>query len=108
MSELKQKLIRRLEAIPGISHQPWPDRNDGFSVLLLNGKEVAHFHNFHEIDLRLGKKFIKDSGLKHYADSIKHPKRSPNSQFIEIRFHNAKDVNKIVKLVNQLVADTKK
>ena len=102
MPKLKSELVKRLEEIKGLRHQPWPDRDDGFSSISFEGKEIGHFHNFNEIDLRLGKTLIKSEGLQHYPDSIKHPKRSPNSQFIEIRFRKKADLDKIVRVVRLL------
>ncbi|MBO6558829.1 MAG: DUF5519 family protein [Pseudomonadales bacterium] len=103
MSRLKDELVSRLEQIPGISHVPYPDRKDGFSGLNYLDKEIGHFHNFNELDLRLGKRLIKQEGLKHYPDSKNHPNRGPGSQFIEVRFHRRKDIEKLVGLVNLLV-----
>ena len=104
MAALKDELIVRLEKIPGISHVPYPERQDGFSALNHRGKEIGHFHNFNEIDLRLGKQLIRQEGLKHPADSSKHPKRIPNSPFIELRFHHQRDISKVVHLVGLLVS----
>ncbi|MCB1647109.1 MAG: DUF5519 family protein [Pseudomonadales bacterium] len=104
MKSLKHELVLQLEKIPGIEHVPCPDRDDGFSVLNFRGKEIGHFHNFNEIDLRLGKQLIRQEGLKHPADSSKHPKRSPNSPFIELRFHHQRDISKVVHLVGLLVS----
>lgn len=105
MAKLKAELVRRLEDIPGVTHRVWPDRDDGFSTLHFHGKEIGHFHNFNEIDLRLGKTLIKSHGLLPYPDSAKHSNRSPNSQFIEIRFRKANDLNKVIELVKQLVME---
>lgn len=99
MSDLKTKLLRELKRIPGVKHQPWPERDDGFSTIHFDGREIAHFHNFNEIDLRLGKRLIKQKNLKHPIDSVKHPKRTVNSQFIEIRFTNNQDIRKVVRLI---------
>jgi hypothetical protein len=38
-------------------------------------------------------------GLKHPTDSRVHPNRSRNSQWFEVRFTSAADVNKVVRLV---------
>lgn len=103
-TRLKELLVGQLEQIPDVVHQPWPGRDDGFSALLFRRKELGHFHNFHELDLRLGKALIKAEGLRHPADSKQHPGRSPNSPFIELRFHNERDVAEIVRLVRLAVA----
>lgn len=108
MAALKDELIVRLEKIPGISHVPYPERQDGFSALNHRGKEIGHFHNFNELDLRLGKRLIKREGLMHYPDSKNHPKRGPNSQFVEIRFHRRQDLDKLVRLVELLVEEGSK
>lgn len=105
MSKLKVELIKRLEQIPGVTHKLWPDRSDGFSTLHCEGKEFGHFHNFNELDLRLGKKLIKLEGLMHYSDSVNHPLRSPNSQFIELRFKSLRDLDRITRLVERLVLE---
>lgn len=103
MAKLKDELVRRLAEIPGVTHRPWPDRDDGFSTVHFEGKEIGHFHSFNEIDLRLGKALIESEGLVHYADSAIHPKRSPNSQFVELRFRKRIDLDRVVRLVNLLV-----
>ena len=103
MANLKLNLIKELERLPGITHQPWPDRDDGFSTVHFHDREIAHFHNFNEIDLRLGKQLIKQENLKQPIDSIRHPKRSAHSAFIEIRFTTAQDVQKIVHLVKRFI-----
>lgn len=107
MSRLKNQLLQKLEQIPGLSHTPWPKRDDGFSTLHFGGKEIGHFHHFNELDLRLGKKLIKEQGLRHHSDSIHHPGRSNASQFIELRFNTSKDLDRIVELVKLLLKDLK-
>jgi hypothetical protein len=105
MVSLKKKLVAQLEKVPGIEHVPYPDRDDGFSGLNFQGKEIAHFHNFNELDLKLGKKLIKREGLTHYSDSINHPNRGANSQYIELRFNNQAELNEVVRLVKLLIAE---
>jgi len=108
MRSLKDELISRLERIPGISHVPFPDRSDGFSGLRYRGREIGHFHHFNELDLKLGRKLIRQQGLKHQPDSEIHPKRGPGSQYIELRFHRREDVDEIVRLVELLAAELSK
>jgi len=107
IGRLKSELIKRLELIPGITHKPWPDRNDGFSTIHLADKEIGHFHNFNEFDLRLGKLLIRRERLKHPVNSAKHPNQPDNSQFIEIAFNRDRDLNRIVRLVKLLVEESK-
>ena len=106
--KLKDELLAELEQIPGVAHVPYPDRDDGFSGLTFRGEDIGHFHHFNEIDLKLGKRLIKREGLKPYPDSKNHPKRSANSQYIEVRFHSTRDLSKVVRLVEQLVGELAK
>ena len=105
MTVLKDELVNRLEQIPGLTHKSWPGRDDGFSTIHFNGKEIGHFHNCNELDLRLGKKLIKQEGLAHHPDSVNHPNRSMNSQYVELRFHEHRDLEPVVRLVNLLVQE---
>ncbi len=98
MSSLRIKLVQRLEKL-GVEDRPWPGRDDGFSSLLYDGKEFAHFHNDNELDIRLTKGVIKRECLAHPGDSQVHPNRSKNSQWIEIRFTRAHHVEEVVRLV---------
>ncbi len=52
-ADLRSELIRRLERL-GVGHRPLPGRDDGFASLFFGGKDFAHFHNDHELDVRLG------------------------------------------------------
>ena len=83
---LKMLLIDKVQQIPGVSHTPWPERDDGFSTLHFQNKEIGHFHNFQEIDLRLGRKLIKAEGLTHYSDSNTPPTQIYTPTFMDTRF----------------------
>ena len=103
MATLRQKLTTEILEIPGVSEKFWEERTDGFSALEMNGKEFAHFHNDSEIDVRLTRQIIKANGLVHPGDSERHPNRSVNSPWIELRFFDQQDVKKICDLINQLL-----
>lgn len=104
MISLKNSLLRELGLLEGITEKTWPGREDGFSSLLYKGKEFAHFHNDHEIDLKLTRKIISAEGLQHPKNSRYHPDRSVSSPWIELQFHNDGDVSEIVRLVKIAVA----
>lgn len=103
MSELRKQLVRELSKNPGVTEKKWPERNDGFTSLQINGKEFAHFHNDNEIDIRLTKTIISEYSLEHPIDSSVHPKRSKNSPWIEMRFFDEEDVQEIASLVFKLL-----
>lgn len=97
-SDLRWDLVRRLATI-GVEVRTPPNRNDGFACLFYSGKEIGHFHSTAEVDLRLGRKAIESEGLVQVTDSTVHPKRSPRSPWIELRFSSRDDVLKVLRLV---------
>jgi hypothetical protein len=98
MNALRKSLGERLGDI-GVEVRPWPGRDDGFSSLLFNGKEFAHFHTWSEIDIRLGKDVIRREGLTHPSDSKVHPGRAKNSPWYEMKILSALDVEEATRLV---------
>jgi hypothetical protein len=96
MSVLRKELIKKLARIPGLEDRP--SKVAGGSAIFFNGKEIAHFHDDNEIDVRLTKKIIKREGLSHPTDSKIHRHRTPNSQWIEIRFKTSRDLVEVVRL----------
>ena len=101
MQSLKEKLIEAVEQIPGVENRPSPVA--GGSALHYKGREFAHFHNDNELDLKLTKKLIKQEGIAHPENSEIHPGRAPSSQWIELRFNQACEVEKIAMLVKLAV-----
>jgi len=98
VADLRKRLVERLERL-GVQERVLTGRDDGFSSLLYKGKEFAHFHDDHELDIRLTRHVIKREGLVHPIESRVHPNRSRNSQWIEIRFEKAADLERIVHFV---------
>jgi hypothetical protein len=98
-----RSLIERLEAL-GVEHRPVPGRDDGFAGLFYRGKAFAHFHNDHELDIRLTRAVIERECLSHPKNSAVHPDRSTKSPWIEIRFATAKEIDDIVRLVRIAIA----
>jgi hypothetical protein len=64
----------------------------------------AHFHRDRELDLRLTRAVIKKLALVHPAGSLRHPRRSPNSDWIELRCAQPGDIARVVDLVECAVA----
>jgi hypothetical protein len=96
VSNLRKKLVEKLKAFEGLEDKP--SKVAGGSAIFYNGKEIAHFHNDNEIDVRLTKKIIKREGLTHPTDSQIHHQRSANSEWIELRFSSAEHVDEVVRL----------
>jgi hypothetical protein len=96
MSKLRKQLIEKLEQIPGLEDRP--SKVAGGSAIFYEDKEIAHFHDDNEIDIRLTKKLIRSEGLTHPKDSKFHKSRSITSNWLEIKFHSPKDVDQVVRL----------
>ena len=103
MAHLRKQLVQRLEEL-GVQERILPGRDDGFSSLLYNGKEFAHFHDDNELDIRLTRAVIRRVGLVHPANSRVHPNRSKNSQWIEVRFEKTADLEGLVQLAKLAIA----
>jgi Family of unknown function (DUF5519) len=102
MAALRARLIERVKEF-GVEDRPLPGRDDGFSALCYRGTPFAHFHNDNELDIRLTKKVIIREGLKHPPGSTSHPNRSKTSPWIELRFHELADLDRVVRLVKLVV-----
>jgi hypothetical protein len=99
---LKQKLLKRLEPIDGLTAEP--SMVAGGTALFCRGKELAHFHHDNELDLRLTRKLIKSLGISHPSGSVHHPARAASSQWIELRFHTVEEVDHVAELVRLAIA----
>jgi len=97
MNVHRKELSSRLRDL-GVEERAWPGRDDGFTSLHYQGKDLGHFHPNGEIDLRLGKEVIKREQLTHPADSTVHPDRAKGSPWYEMKVASAKDVNEAVRL----------
>ncbi|MBP6776203.1 MAG: DUF5519 family protein [Piscinibacter sp.] len=102
MPSHKQHLLELLAPIEGFSAEP--SKVAGGTALFYRGKEFAHFHHDHEVDLRLTRKVIAALGLSHPAGSKVHPTRSATSQWIELRFSSADEVRRVAELVRMAIA----
>jgi len=98
MNALRKTLSQRLREL-AVEERFWPGRDDGFAALIFNGKEFAHFHDWCEIDIRLGKDVIQRERLVHPASSTVHPGRAKGSPWYEMRIQNAADVDEALRLV---------
>jgi len=74
---LKQELLAELRKIEGVADRPSPVA--GGTALFFRAKAFAHFHDAHELDLRLTSKRIRAPGLSHPAGSVHHPRRAASS-----------------------------
>jgi len=85
--------------IPEVTEKHWPDRDDGFSSFEYRGKDFAHFHHDHELDVRLGKQIIKANRVVRPNDSEQHPNRASGSPWIELRYSTSAEVDEVVRLI---------
>lgn len=101
MTSLKHQLLASLRDIDGF--EAMPSKVAGGTALFCRGKEFAHFHHDHEIDLRLTRPVIRALGLEHPPGSLHHPTRAASSPWIELRFEDAAAVDRVVALVKMAI-----
>lgn len=98
MAELRKKLIKRLEKIPGVDVHLWkPDYH--LMVVDYKGKEIAHFHGNNELDIRLSKAIVKRDGLTHAPDRVGHPDRKDGGRWLVIRFTRQSHLTEMMRLI---------
>lgn len=102
MSDFREQLIQQLEALPNITLGYWKDSD--LLCVYNTEREIAHFQNETEIDIRLTPKLIKQLGLTVPADSTSHPDRSPRSRWIIQPYKTAAERENIVSLIQQAAA----
>ncbi len=95
------RIVAALEQIDGVRVAPYKD-TDLISVFA-HDKEVGHFHADGSLDLRLTKRVIASEGLTHPNNSTQHPRRSPNSPWIELPCH-LDQTEELVRLVELAIA----
>lgn len=103
MNALRATLSARLRDL-SVEERAWPGRDDGFASLLFKGHEFAHFHDWSEIDIRLGKGVIARERLVR-APSRVHPKRAKGSPWYEAKLSTVADVDKVVHLVKLAILE---
>ena len=97
MTELRSNLIQKLEELPDVTVSLW--KNTDLLCVFYNGKEIAHFQNEHEIDLRLTPAIIRQKGLVPPEGTKSHLDRSKNSRWIVQSLAGERQVEHIVELV---------
>lgn len=100
MASLRNTLSNELEKIPGLEMTVLQGKHAGFTFFSYKGKELAHFDNDNELDVRLTKSVIIQQRLTHPDDSKNHPNRvNSKPHWIVLQFKRVTRINEIVKLV---------
>ncbi len=97
MTELRKQLECKLLMLTDIKIDTYKDTD--LVCVFFKGKEFAHFHSDHVLDIRLSQKIIREEQLSRSINSTKHPDRSKNSRWIEVELYDEEDVDKLVHLV---------
>lgn len=97
MSDLRDELVRRLTALPGVTVARYKDTE--LLCVFHNNKEIAHFQNEYEIDIRLTPRIIQQKGLYPPSDSTSHLDRAKSSRWIVQAFDQPETLDDIVSLV---------
>ena len=97
MSILRDKLVKKLEKLPDVAVALYKDTD--LLCVYFKGKEIAHFQNDSEIDIRLTSAIIKREKLAPPNETTSHADRSKNSRWIVQSFENSESIDGIVRLV---------
>jgi len=97
MPDLRDELVRRLTALPGVTVARYKETE--LLCVFHNNKEIAHFQNQYEIDIRLTPKIIKQKGLHPPSDTTSHLDRAKSSRWIVQAFNQQETLDDIVALV---------
>lgn len=97
MPDLRDELVRRLTALPGVSVAFYKDTD--LLCVFHNHKEIAHFQNEQEIDIRLTPKIIQQNGLHPPPNTTSHLDRPTRSRWIVQSFAQPEMLDEIVSLV---------
>ena len=101
MKKLKNQIIASLQNIPELEKVVLSGKHEGFTYFSFNGKEIAHFDNDLELDIKLTKEVIKREGLTHPSDSKSHPNRAktkPHWIVIQLDKFSCKEVTRLIEL----------
>jgi hypothetical protein len=101
--KLRRRFEDELRALPETKVELWKDSD--LMCVFYRGKEIAHFHDHEEIDVRLSQAFIKKEQLRPLDDSKFHPNRSKQSRWMQFRFRTDKEVEALLSLIRRLIKD---
>lgn len=100
---LRNWLEGELRTLPEMKVGLWKDSN--LMCVFYRGKELAHFHDHEEIDVRLSQAFIKKEKLKPLDDSKYHANRSKKSRWMQLRFRTRSEAAALRDLMIRLVKE---
>ena len=101
--KLRNWLEEELRALPEVKVELW--KNSDLMCVFYRGKEIAHFHDHEEIDVRLSLAFIKREEITPLQDSKYHPDRSKKSRWMRLRFQTNQETEKLLNLIVRLIKD---
>ncbi|MEM9777328.1 MAG: luciferase family protein [Chloroflexota bacterium] len=103
MTKLVDHLKAELNKIPNVSIAPY--KQTDLTCVSYLGKEFAHFHDDHEIDVRIPQKFAKRKQLGEPIQSARHPDRSKKSIWRSLRFETPAETDALIELIQALLEE---
>ena len=94
---MRDELVKRLEKLPDVKVALWKDTD--LLCVFHKEKEIAHFQNEREIDIRLTPGIIKQRSLTPPKHTTSHLNRSKNSRWIVQSFAHEDQLDDIVTLL---------
>ena len=97
-----------LEKVPELEKVVFRLKNNGFTCFAYKGKEIAHFDNGFELDVRLTRALIEKEGLTHPSDSKSHPHRTKTKPHWIVLQLDKFGCDEIIRLVKLAILQMKK
>ena len=101
--KLRTWLEGELRKLPEITVGLWKDTD--LMCVFYRGKELAHFHDHEEIDVRLSQGFMKREKIEALTDSKYHPDRPSKSRWTQIRFQTQEETERLLGQLTRLIED---
>ncbi len=94
----RAEIERRIAALPGVVRGP--SRYGHGSAFRVGGREIAHFHGEHRMDVRLTRARIAEMKADRPLDP-RVQTRGPTADWVEVEVSVASDVSLVVSLVEE-------
>ncbi len=102
-TKLQIELMARILDNPEIEHKK--SKFSKSEAFFFRGKEIGHFHSPNEMDIRVTKSNVKQLIA---SDDDRLFRRSPSSDWIEVKFQKKSDLKFVLDLVDLAIRATRR
>lgn len=97
MADLREQLIVQVEELADVKVALWKETD--LLCVFYKDREIAHFQNDHEIDIRLTPAIIKRKGLQPPTNTTSHLDRAQRSRWIVQSFTTEEELSNVFELL---------